>query len=95
MKQSLKNYAVGAVIALITLVVGFGGYKGYVSYQQTTAVYQFLAEPIARNDKGEVITRADVLATIAKRVTDAANPTGNAEPTGNVPTTPPKGAGTP
>lgn len=85
MKQSLKNFGAGALVAL-ALILGYLGYAKYTALnlaaQQAGVVYQFLAEPIAKNDKGEAITRADALAAVAKRVTDAptiAPPAGGSE----------------
>lgn len=89
MKQSLKNFVAGALVAL-ALFVGYAGYSKYtqlaLAAEQANATYQYLAAPIAQDDKGKVITRADVLATIAKRVADASNsPQGAAQPAPNTP----------
>ena len=61
----------GGVIALLLPFTGYTGYHLYLSQQKANATYQYLATPIGTNDKGEAITRADVLAAIAQRVADA------------------------
>lgn len=70
MKQSLKIFFAGVLVTLVLL----GSYKGYTHYTDLVqaakagaGAYNYLAEPIAKNDKGEAITRASVIDEIIKK----------------------------
>lgn len=69
-----RQVFLGFLIA-VGLFAGFQGYQFFTAFalmrQQHAVMYNFLAEPIAKNDKGEAITRASVLEAVAKRVADA------------------------
>lgn len=70
MRQSVKLFFAGVLVTLVLL----GGYKAYAQYIDLVAAakagagaYNYLAEPIAKNDKGEAITRAAVIDELVKK----------------------------
>ena len=91
-----RQFFFGFLVALGLICSSLASYQGYQIFKefqlmraQNAAIINYLAFPTGKtNDKGEVITRADVLAAIAQRALD--------EPTArNNPPTAPKGAGIP
>ena len=87
--QKYRQYFLGFSLA-VALLAGWYGYLFFKDFalmrQQSAAVINYLAEPIVKdgvplkNDKGEVVTRAAVLAAIVEKAVNVPATTSTTTP---------------